>query len=510
MHMGQNQNATGRNFTICLVLIFFLWELFIIINHVMWRDEWQAFLIARYSSSVLDLFNNARLERHPALWVLCLYLLKHVSASPIMMKLFHLMLAAGAIYIFVKHAPFNNLQKALFVFGYFPFFEYSVISRNYAIGVLCTFFLCSLIQPGLKRNYLLIAAVLFVLTQSSVYGLIIAIGFTATFCFEFFLYRDLRSSFLERRLAISIGVTIFGLGVAISLFQMLPPADSSLTVLGNIAVHHNKFDDVLNTFWTSYVPIPKLHIHFWNSSIITNKYLQSVLVFALLCYCLILMFQKPVALFFYIITSIGVISFSYLIFLGLVRHSGHLFVILIAALWISSCYPERKIGHEYLDSFSDYCLKAKNKFLYTILIAHLAAGLFANATDLIYPFSGSKEAANFLEENYTLDETILIGDTDFAVSAVGGYLNRRIFFPGCNRWGTFVVWDGGRAEYVTDQYIVQKAKELVLQHEQDALLIMNHPLNSEISSIPLVHKVDRSVVEDEVYYIYEIHRTSLN
>jgi hypothetical protein len=222
------------------------------------------------------------------------------------------------------------------------------------------------------------------------------------------------------------------------------------------------------------------------------------------------MFQKPVALFFYLIASLGVISFCYLIFIGAIRHSGHLFVIFISALWISCCYPEQKIGLQYLDSFIDYCLKAKNKFLYAILIAHLAAGLFANATDLIYPFSGSKETAKFLEENYPLDGTILIGDRDYAVSAVGGYLNRRIFFPRGNRWGTFVVWDRGREGNVTDQYIVQKAKELVLQHEQDALLIMNRPLNSEMSSIPLVHKVDRSVVRDEVYYIYQIPRTSLN
>jgi hypothetical protein len=123
-------------FTTIVTSSFFLLGLFGILNHSMWRDELNVWLIARDSSSLLELFHNIKYEGHPALWYLCLYFLNQFTSNPVAMQFLHLLIATSSIFIFIKYSPFTPLQKLLFSFGYLPFYEYLVISRNYAIGLL--------------------------------------------------------------------------------------------------------------------------------------------------------------------------------------------------------------------------------------------------------------------------------------------------------------------------------------------------------------------------------------
>ena len=52
------------------------------------------------------------------------------------MQVVHLLIATASVTLVALRAPFTWLQKALLAAGYFTVFEYGVISRNYALGVL--------------------------------------------------------------------------------------------------------------------------------------------------------------------------------------------------------------------------------------------------------------------------------------------------------------------------------------------------------------------------------------
>ena len=56
--------------------------LFLIQSHEMWRDELQAWLLARDSISITELFQNLKYEGHPGLWHLLLYPLTRISTIP--------------------------------------------------------------------------------------------------------------------------------------------------------------------------------------------------------------------------------------------------------------------------------------------------------------------------------------------------------------------------------------------------------------------------------------------
>src|SRR6516225_3589257 len=138
----------------------------------MWRDEIQAWLLARNSTSVPNLFANVKYSGHPALWYLLLMPLTRISHSPTAMQALHLLIATSTMYVFTRYSPFTTVQKLLFSFGYFPFYEYSIISRNYGLGVLLIFVFCSLFEKR-YTNFLTIGLVLLLLSHTSVFALII-------------------------------------------------------------------------------------------------------------------------------------------------------------------------------------------------------------------------------------------------------------------------------------------------------------------------------------------------
>ncbi|RKU37994.1 hypothetical protein C6495_00990, partial [Candidatus Poribacteria bacterium] len=182
---------TDTRYAIGLTIGFLILGGFTAFNHEMWRDEIQAWLLARDSASFFELFAHLKYEGHPGLWHLCLMPLSRITASPVIMQVFHLLIAGVTVYLFVRYAPFNWLQKFLFCFGYFVLYEYAVIARNYALGLLLLILFCVLFRERYKRP-LWIGGILFLLAHTSVHALIVTIAISfALFC-EYFLMKIAR------------------------------------------------------------------------------------------------------------------------------------------------------------------------------------------------------------------------------------------------------------------------------------------------------------------------------
>ena len=182
---------TDTRYAIGLTTGFLILGGFTAFNHEMWRDEIQAWLLARDSASFFELFAHLKYEGHPGLWHLCLMPLSRITASPVIMQVFHLFIAGVTVYLFARYAPFNWLQKFLFCFGYFVLYEYAVIARNYALGLLLLILFCVLFRERYKRP-LWIGGILFLLAHTSVHALIVTIAISfALFC-EYFLMKIAR------------------------------------------------------------------------------------------------------------------------------------------------------------------------------------------------------------------------------------------------------------------------------------------------------------------------------
>ncbi len=114
-------------------------QLWLIIDHVPWRDELQAYLLVRDSHGLAGLFANLHYEGHPSLWYLCLSVAEAAVRSPMALKAAQTAIAVGTIAIIWRRAPFPPWLTLLILAGYYLVFEYGVIARSYGLGALLVF-----------------------------------------------------------------------------------------------------------------------------------------------------------------------------------------------------------------------------------------------------------------------------------------------------------------------------------------------------------------------------------
>lgn len=478
-----------------LVLAFFSLGLILLLRHEMWQDEWQAWLMATASPSLPDLFRNLRYEGHPGLWHLGLFLISRITPSPRGMQLLHLLVATCSVYVFLKYSPFTWPEKILFIFGYFSFYEYAVISRNYGLGVLGLFSFCALFCGPPPRSYLLLAVILFLLCQTSVYGLMIAMVLGGILFWEAFRDQAARTW----KAGAALVIVLFGIGL--SVIQLAPPADSGFAVGWKFDVDLPHLMGTLAAVWKSYIPIPAPVYHFWGTNLISDPRWQSLLSVILLVFGLLLFIRQPVPLFLYAVGTVEILAFTYLKYPGSLRHHGHLFLLFIASLWLSSAYPPKKNYSSLIQVLSDLCQTNRHRAVLVLLAAHLVAGVTAASLDLFFPFSASEAAARFIKQ-HQLDRMPILGHPDDAASSVAGYLGRQIYYPASHRWGSFVVWNQKREKNLQPEKLLAEAEELSRQYQQDVLVLTNYELPPSEFPIRLIQKFTHSMVPQENYYLY--------
>ena len=97
------------------------------------------FMLAAASATPLDLYAKLKYEGHPGLWHLLLWVITRFTADPFFMQVAHLLIALGVWVLIWRLAPFRSFGKLLLLLSYFLFWEYFVLSRSYALGVLLGF-----------------------------------------------------------------------------------------------------------------------------------------------------------------------------------------------------------------------------------------------------------------------------------------------------------------------------------------------------------------------------------
>ena len=250
-----------NEYAIFISSIFLLSGAILAWNHEMWRDEIQAWLIARDCKTPIELIKVLKnYEGHPGLWHFGLFLLKFITYSPTIMQPYHLMVATITVYLFCRFSPFTRLQKMLFSFGYFPFYEYAIICRNYAIGMLLLCGFCTLFKSW-RRKFPIIGLVLLLLAHTNVHALIIVISIVVLLLAEVLLTPD-----RPKKSKIGIDFALILTGIATAISQIAPDSDQgtshSQTWILNFEVRH--LLDILNIMPTAFFPIPQPTLHFWD------------------------------------------------------------------------------------------------------------------------------------------------------------------------------------------------------------------------------------------------------
>src|SRR6266542_2162001 len=141
-----------------------LWSIFIlyifilsytIAHHELWSDEIHSWNIAKASVSLFDLIHNTRYEGHPPIWYIILWSISKLTHDVTYIQMPQFIIASLIVFIVLFFSPFPLVIRILIPFGYYFLFEYAVLSRNYAVGILPALCICYILQKDFISKLLL-------------------------------------------------------------------------------------------------------------------------------------------------------------------------------------------------------------------------------------------------------------------------------------------------------------------------------------------------------------------
>ncbi len=497
-----DMRSKKNKFALGVTLVFLILGIINAFHHEMWRDEIEAWLIAKDSSSPFSILRTLKYFGHPALWFFTLFPLARITPSPQMMQAFHLLIACIAVFLFVRFSPFPRGLKILFAFGYFAFYEYCTICRMYALSVTLLFAFC-VFFPKRHSRFLLLGIILFLFAHSSSHALILTIAISIALFFDAVLTKKYKN-----KISLALGFIIIILGITTSIIQVMPSPDCGIIMGWKTNVDPSRIQGILTAIPRSFIPVSPFTFHFWNKNILdfvpaamTVKLLMAILI---LLFSSLLLVRKPAAFLMYFIGTCGLLAFFYMKYSGHVRHHGFLFMIFICSTWISHYSTEASWLFTPLKKISYLMEKSLYKVLAVILSAHFIGGISAASMDYKNVFSQGKATARVIKQK-ELDELPMIGDVDFIIMTVSGYLGKKIYYPRSKSLGSFVIWNKERLEPLLDHEIAEKAKSFSLREGKDCLIILNRPLGEKLIrnySLKTLGHSGRAIVSNEVYFLY--------
>jgi hypothetical protein len=424
------------------------------------------------------------------------------------MQALHGVIATAAVCVFVRFSPFTRTQKVLWCFGYYSFFEYGIISRNYSLGVLLLWTLCAL-WPRRRQAVIAMAFVLALLINANVFAALIAAGFAAVWLGDTWWRRSgdtaaaAGTSSTWPRWALALSILIAA--SAFCLWTVYPAEDSLIrpaVTRGNEAGETRAFlkhaAHCFADIWQSYVPIPDPTTRsFWNSNVLridTRMGLVAALVLsgATLISAVWTLRRSRAAVAMYLVATTLLVTGTTVLLPDAMRHVGHLALAFIACAWIA--HLERP-----LDSIGG---RANASLLTVLLAGQFLAGMYATTVDLRRSFSSGDEAARWLREN-GLSDAAIVGDVAHRFSPLVARLDTRIYYPVRRAWGSYALLDRTKKD-ATPQEVGDACRSL-LREGRPVILITARTLADPPGDLryELLAAFTGSVTR-ESYYLYRV------
>jgi len=122
------------------------------IVHEPWRDELQAWAIARSADTPLDLIDGLRWERHPPLWHSILWVMAQFTRDVIGLKVVGLAAGLTTMWLLIRYAPGPLWVRVALSLGYYPLYELGTVNRSWSIiGLLVLIALIESDRPTPRR-----------------------------------------------------------------------------------------------------------------------------------------------------------------------------------------------------------------------------------------------------------------------------------------------------------------------------------------------------------------------
>ena len=421
--------------------------------HEPWRDEAQGYLIVR-DNTLPGLVLHMKYESQFLLWFLFTWPFVRLLGMPVFgVSLMHWALSCCTAFLILRRAPFRLLTRALLVFGVLFAFEYTVVTRHYALGV----FLLAVLMANWRERFrhpVLYACGIALCTSTSLPvwtclgGLCLAIGYEA-------ISRRQRT----RRIFAAMLICIFGFALALAeIFNghgfgspYVSLRGDQMAEFGTAQRIGTVFDSISHLV---YLPV-------WAC---VACFLAGTLYFAWKSVPALICFTTNAALMFALQFVGGFHS---------MRHVGFLLVGTALACWIAADGDTHGFKSlQWLPRKASACLAgAAGCAAAAVLLMQAVMTPFFIGCEVKYPFSHGPAAAAFIRDNIPEDVPMYCFTARSNTSVMPGLPERKFYIFDRKEYGTFSKW-GRVLEQASMQEMANEAAARLKPDQRYALFVV--------------------------------------
>ena len=492
---------------LCYSIITFITLLF----HESWRDEAQAWLIAR-DLNIIDIFRQMKYEGHPVIWYLILVPFAKLGLPYIFVKIVSWLICNIAVWLILKKAPFNLILKILFIFSMPMIYLYPSISRSYCLIPLAITIVAIYFGQRHEKPIQYILSILFLAnTHVIMYGMV-GILLLLFYIEELIQNRKTNSKEQKKKVYISLIVIIVGLILTLIpiLISMTTNTDVSLT--SNISI----FEDTKLKMENAYKEI--MTGCFGENELILK--IVAIALIILLCYEIRYHFKN--ALIIICTEGLQFLIYTY-IYMGSEQRVSTLILLMMFIFWIQNDKKEKTVNidknEKELVNNQKYLKRQKRKeqltnlaeyILVFVLIINIANGMDTVNKEIKTTYSSSYETAEWIKSNLE-DDSIFICTNMPLSSAIIPYIDKEVFWsPQTLDYFSFTTWDENyRTGYslrdlqkrVKDNFEADQNLYLIYTYDFDEMTMNFLEIQGYITEI-----FESDVSVQEKYTIYKIEQ----
>ena len=402
-----NQNVFINIFKYLFFIFYIVFIIIGIYHHEPWRDEGQAWLIAR-DLSPLDILFQTGIEGHPFLFF---FIIKPFTALPFYptLHIINALFMIIAVYIIIfKSKKYNLLLLFFIIFNYIVMYEYPIVARNYGLSFMLFVLMIYFYENRYTKTTRYVLSI-GLLLNTTVVGT--SIGVIESFFFLYKIFSKNNNTFIKKKLKDIIILYLFLLAI---LFQILIMAYKRSNILSFIK--NEQFFYLLSLLIVLFAAAVFVIFVYLK---INNKFTLPKLT------------QNKEFILKLILLLVFIISVNAFYRLS----DRHLFIFILYAIYI-------------LDSFfikKPDLFKLSLDIIFILLIIYLYGfNINTYINDIKYDFSFSKKAVKYIKENKYDDKNkyiIIINGSHFLSASISPYFKEKIIYDsGLDKFITFTDW----------------------------------------------------------------------
>ena len=405
-----------------------LWLVFVSVtltmawDHEPWRDEAQGYVVVR-DNTLVGLILHMKVESQFLLWYLFTWPFVRLCGMPVFgVALMHWALSCSTAFLVLRRAPFRLLTRAALIFSVLFAFEFTVVTRHYAIGV----FLLTVLMVNWHERFrhpVLYACGIALCASSNLPIWACLGGICCTIGYE-----ALTRRILTRRIFVSMLICASGFALALaSIYNGYGFGSPYVGKRGGELAEMGVFERIQTSF----------------ESISHMIYLPA----ALCAVCLVLgglyfAWKSVPAFICYAVNAFLILSLQFVGGFHSMRHIGFILIGTVVAGWIAAENGSRGIGAwARLPSPAAACLTAAaaSAAAAIMFIQVFITSVFVWG-EIKYPFSHGYAAACFIRDNIPEDVPMYCFSARSNVSVLPWLPGRQFFIFDRMEYGTFSKW----------------------------------------------------------------------